>query len=394
MKYLQLFSFLAITSFLISCNGHKENNSDQKKVYEKESKLTIGYNENIETLALIYNLSESGDYHFNEIIGPRGTLARELTNQFKSLKEHEAVTKLNQLLNDGFVDMYDITLSLYNTGLPEFEQFTKYPSIYYENEGLTAEETQARFDEFNKSVIKFYKDAKLHEKFENDYKGLYDKVMDEVLFVTPTEKFIEEAEAYYGIQRDSYEIIVSAFSFNGIGKAILISTNEGTKAVSIVTSNHLKESDSIDLNNLNSFTIGYNDQKYFQEIGLHELIHTFFHEALKENKMNIALINELDYLFTESLKKDMMNQGYVDWITCFEEHLVRIGEIKIAERIGNHEFVSKYKDECINNRGFVYFNLIENLFAEYENGRSKYKKIGDFIPELVKQLKIKVPNNV
>lgn len=379
---------------MISCNGNKTESSIQKTVNESESKLIIGYNENIETLALIYNLSESGDYHFNEIVGPRGTLAKELTDQFEEYKDHEAVKKLNKLLNDGFVDLYDIILSLYNTNLPEFKQFLKYPSIYYENEGLTAEETQAIFNDFNKSVIKFYKDANLKFIFENDYKGLYDKLMDEVRSVAPTEKFIEEVEVYYGIQRDSYEIIVSAFSFNGIGRAKLISSNKGTKAISLVTSNHLVESDSVNLNDLDSFTIGYTDEKYFQEIGLHELIHTFFHESLKENQKNIALINELEYLFTDSLKNDMINQGYVDWKVCFEEHLVRIGEIKIAERFGNHKFISEYKKECISNRGFVYFEIIEDLFTEYENNRSKYKNVGEFIPELVNLLKIKVPNNI
>ena len=82
----------------------------------------------------------------------------------------------------------------------------------------------------------------------------------------------------------------------------MISSKEGTKAISLVTSNHLVESDTINLNDLNSFVIGYNDEKYFQEIGLHELIHTFYQESLKESKENIRLIDELEYLFTDSLK--------------------------------------------------------------------------------------------
>jgi hypothetical protein len=384
MKILRLIPVLFIT---LSCSITRTKNADIA-----ESKLKIGYNENIETIALIYNLSESGDYHFNEIAGPRGVLAKELTMQFEEYINHEAVKKLNKLLDDGFVDMYDIILSLYNTPLPEFKQYAKYPSIYYENEGLTAEETQARFDDFNESVKQFYLDTKLNDHFENNFNGLYKKLMDEVQSVAPTEKFIYAAEEYFGIQRDSYEIIVSAFSYNGIGKAQLINSKEGTNAVSLVTSNHLKESDSINLNDLNSFVIGYNDEEYFQEIGLHELIHTFYQEALKESKENIRLIDELEYMFTDSLKKNMLNQGYTDWRTCFEEHLVRIGEIKIAERLGKKEFVARYRKECIDQRGFTYFELIENLFKEYENNRSTYRNIGEFVPELARKLKLKVPN--
>lgn len=384
---MKILRFIPLLFVMLSCSITRTKNADLV-----ESKLKIGYNENIETIALIYNLSESGDYHFNEIVGPRGVLAKELTMQFEEYKNHEAVKKLNKLLDDGFVDMYDIILSLYNTPLPEFKQYAKYPSIYYENEGLTEEETQARFDDFNESVKQFYIDTKLNDRFENDFIGLYKKLMDEVQSVTPTEKFIYDAEEYFGIQRDSYEIIVSTFSYNGIGKAQLINSKKGTNAVTLVTSNHIVESDSINLNDLNSFVIGYNDEEYFQEIGLHELIHTFYQEALKESKENIRLIDELEYLFTDSLKNNMLNQGYTDWRTCFEEHLVRIGEIKIAERLGKKEFVSRYRKECTDGRGLIYFELIENLFKEYENNRSNYRNIGEFLPELVSKLKSKVPN--
>jgi len=392
MKLIQ-FGIIILTLLIASCQSNKNEQVNKNNVEEtKKPKLDIRYSENLETLALIYNLSESGDYHFNEIIGPRGTLAKELTIQFEEYRDHEAVQKLNKLLDDGFVDTYDVILSLYNTNLPEYVQFAKYPSIYYENEGLTAKETQAIFDDFNTSVIHFYKDANLKKRFENNYKGLYEKIMEEVHSVAPTEKFIEEAEAYYGIERDSYEIIISAFSFNGIGRAKLINGNGKTKAISLVTSNHLVESDSINLNNLNSFTVGYNDEKYFQEVGLHELIHTFFHEALKENKENIALINELDYLFTDSLKNDMIKQGYVDWRTCFEEHLVRLGEIKIAELIGNNDFCERYMNECIADKGFIYMELMQEILLEYENNRDKYKTIGSFIPYLLHELNKKIPN--
>lgn len=390
MKYLKKISMLFGLIAMISCNGSPDNtlqNSDKKS----DSKLIVGYNENIETLALIYNLSESGAYHFNQIPGPRGTLSKVLTQQFEAFRAHEAVVKLNKLLDDGFVDRYDILLGLYNTPLPEFKQFATYPAVYYQNEGLTPEETQARFDDFNESVIKFYQDADLQHHFKNKYHDLYQKIMTEVQAVAPTPLFIEIVETYFGMQRDAYEIIVSAFSFNGIGRAILIDSHEGSKAACLVTSNHLLESDTINLSQLNSFTVGYKDKAYFQEIGIHELIHTFLHETFKENEEKIALINELNYLFTDSLKMDMMKQGYTEWITCFEEHLVRIGEIKIATLLQDHLFVTEYRKECIEKRGFIYFELIEHLLLEYESNRSSYKNFGDFIPVLVNEIKVKLP---
>ncbi len=389
MKYLKLVFIIFWMIVLSSCSSTRNTNFNGKQIKNKNSKLIIGYNENLETLALIYNLSESGEYHYNKIPGPRATLSKELTSQFESFKNHEAVTKLNKLLNDGFVDMYDILLSLYNTNLPEYKQYAKYPSVYYENEGITAEETQARFDDFNKSVIKFYKDADLKNRFKKEYNNIYKKIEEELQTVIPKNNIITELEDYYGVKRNEYEIIISAFSFNGIGRAILIKNDKYSKAACLVTSNHLLESDSININKIEQYNLGYKDIKYFQEIGIHELIHTFLHEIFKENEKNTLLINELNYLFTDSLKNKMKKQGYTDWKTCFEEHLVRLGELKIAQQLGNHDFVTKYRKECIEERGFIYFELIENLLLEYENNRIKYKNFEDFIPKLVQNIKSK-----
>lgn len=376
---------------LLACGGDQAPNSGAAEVVEQSAKLRIGYSEKVETLALLYNLSSTGDYHYNEIPGPRGILSQALTKEFAAYRAHPAVTKLNQLLADGFVDMYDIMLACYHTELPEFRQFAPYPSVYYENEGLTAAETQARFDDFNAAVVQFYEEAGLREKFRSDYRALYDKLLAEVQVVAPEEQFVAVAEAYFGIQRADYEILVSAFSFNGIGRAILIDRPGGSSAVALVTSNPARESDSLHWEALDAFTIGYNDPAYFQEIGLHELIHTFFHEALKENKENQARIDRLDHLFTAALREEMRRQGYVDWRSCFEEHLVRLAEVKIATLLGDQVFAEAYRQHCIQERGFVYFEKIEGLMATYEAARESYPSIGDFMPVLLTALEASHP---
>jgi hypothetical protein len=297
MKTLLIFFFMMS---IAPCFSQLEK-TKKLNFKKSEQKLTIGYNQNIETLALLYNLSTTGDYHFNQIPGPRESLSRELTGQYEKFKYHEAVVKLNALLDEEFVDMYDILLGEYNTELPEFNQFADYPAIYYETEGFTKDEIQSRFNDFNTSVISFYKATHLKDHFKRKHKKLYEKIMSEVASVAPNETFIDAAENYFGIQRSQYEIIVSAFSFNGIGRAILLKNDSISKAVCLVTSNHLIESDTIDLKKLNSFVIGYQDKNYFREIGTHELIHTFLHETFKENEEVINQINTLEYLFTDSL---------------------------------------------------------------------------------------------
>jgi hypothetical protein len=88
----------------------------------------------------------------------------------------------------------------------------------------------------------------------------------------------------------------------------------------------------------------------------------------------------------------MMKQGYTNWVSCFEEHLVRIIEIKIAELLNDKQFIIDYRDECINDRGFIYFERIENLILDYENNRNRYKNFQDFIPVLIHKININLPN--
>jgi hypothetical protein len=121
MKLIQ-FSIIILALLIASCQSNKSEHINETNIEEsKNPKLDVRYSENLETLALIYNLSESGDFHFEHNPEPRAMLARVLTARFEEFKEHEAVKKLNFLLNNDFVDSYDIVLSLYNTDFPDFK---------------------------------------------------------------------------------------------------------------------------------------------------------------------------------------------------------------------------------------------------------------------------------
>lgn len=389
MKSIYTFTLLLIIN---SSYGVDVNLITKNKTVDP-SFINISYNINLETLALIYNLSESGESQFELNPKPRAMLARKLTSQFNEYKNHQAVLKLNRLLEQGFVDSYDVDLSLYSTALPEFKQYTAYPSIYYEHDSLSPQQVQQRFNDFNNSVIQFYQDAKLEQFFKSQEKKLYAKLMSEVSSVVPDESYISTMEDYYGIKRNSYTIIVSAFSFNGIGRSKTIKTDNGINIYQFVTSNPDDESDTIDLNQPDSFTIGYLDKNYFREIAVHELAHSFFDEALRENKVLASKVDEISYLFTDSLKQNMKLQGYINWQMCFEEHLVRLGEIEIAKQTGNREFATQYLHKCIHEKGFIYMKPFQQLMENYKRNRKRYISIQDFIPDLIEQIKKQLPNN-
>jgi hypothetical protein len=215
--------------------------------------------------------------------------------------------------------------------------------------------------------------------------------MNEVNTIKPNEEYIDLMEDYYGYERKSYNIIVSAFSFNGIGRSKTIQTDAGIDVYQLVTSNPDEESKEIDISKIETATIGYTNPTYFQEMATHELGHSFLTEALREDSPIYSKVDELKFLFTQKLKDDMAKQGYTDWHTCFEEHIVRLGEIKMYEKLRKKKLATNYKQKCINERGFTLIPSMEEIFKEYETNRNRFKNIDSFIPILIAQLKIKVP---
>lgn len=378
-------SIIAYTVLLLlnlaSWSGHESES------LHGDSKLNIRYDERVETLALIFNLSQSGVAHFRNNPAPRAMLARTLTARFRMFKYHEAVRKLNLLLKNDLVDSYDILLALYNSEFPEYEQTREYPSIYYEHDDFSKQEIISMFADFHSAVRNFYVDADLNDFFRNEGKPLYDKLMAEVRSVAPQNSYIWQMEDYYGIRRNSYTILISAFSFNGIGRSVTINSEQGTDIYQFVSSDPDTESDIIDLERPDSFTMGYINEQYFREIAVHELGHSFFHESLRENEEIMAMVNDIRFLFTDSLKVSMRAQGYTDWNMTFEEHLVRLGEITMAQRSGQNDFAEQYMATCIYERGFIYLGIIEQVFSIYENNRDEFSSIEDFIPVLIRQLK-------
>lgn len=378
---------------LSSCAAQKTSEHLNGDLLKTEAdKMVIGYNENLETLALIYNLSEAGDFLFSKNPTPRAALARTLTARFEAYRQHQAVIKLNNLLNADLVDLYDIGLSVYNTPLPDYIQYVDYASIYYEHDSLTPAEIRSLFEDFHAAVRDFYFDAQLRDFFDKEGKELYSKLMQEVASVAPNAHYVKVMEEFSGIPRNSYSILVSAFAFNGIGRSQTIQTNNGTDIYQIVSSDPETESDNITLDNLHDAQLGYTNKDYFREISTHELGHSFYHESLREDQEIIAQLNQLSYLYTDKLKSDMRRQGYQDWITCFDEHLVRAGELIIAEKLGEKAFFERYYEECLTKRGFIYLDDVLEALRTYDANRSIYPDLTSVLPELIGSIRDKHPN--
>jgi hypothetical protein len=79
----------------------------------------------------------------------------------------------------------------------------------------------------------------------------------------------------------------------------------------------------------------------------------------------------------------MSEQAYRNWWTCVTEHIVRLGEIRIAIAMNDSLTAEKIRTENIEQNKFIYLPYLEGKIIEYENNRDKYHSFSDFFPELI-----------
>ena len=78
----------------------------------------------------------------------------------------------------------------------------------------------------------------------------------------------------------------------------------------------------------------------------------------------------------------MLKQNYDNWFDCMAEHLVRLGEIRLAERSGDKKWAEDLRKYHIQELGFVFLPKLEEQIKKYEMD-SSYNTFEDYLPELL-----------
>jgi hypothetical protein len=119
-------------------------------------------------------------------------------------------------------------------------------------------------------------------------------------------------------------------------------------------------------------------------IAVHEFLHQYLNTPVAKNMQQInsltANLNKEDYVSKLYISKDM------PWNRLIDENLVRAVEARIYDRVYGEG--TGYKDiiEKETKAGFKNVNKAYEKLKEYENNRSKYSSIDDFMPELIESL--------
>ena len=370
----QIKFLLIALIIIISCD-----NSTLKKEIPK---LNVSISKNVEVVGLIYCLTDNGQYMLNEI--PEFGFQKGIAEKFIKYSKHPAIKTtltLNRNGNSFWLDAI-ITLAHNSNQFPEGKLKYKLPENTLLRANKNIEKADSIIEKYILQINDFYKVADLDSYFTK-HRLMYDSICMEVQNSLPKEDIITEMEQFYRKRNKSYTLCPSAILFTGFGFATYIQSDEGLEVYNTFGSLEGPKTKNLANGNI-IWSYGFENTKEIRNLTIHEFGHSFVN-TITEKPHNLSKINKINYLINP-IKLSMSKQGYGKWIYCFNEHLVHLGEIRIAERLGDTIESGNLKNEYVNELNFIYIPHLLNLIKVFEKDSINYKTFEDFLPNILSTL--------
>ena len=290
---------------------------------------------------------------------------------FKKFSKHPAVLATQQMSDKIGTGVY--LLGLYYEDFPQAKQKSPISQLILQEIHPDTDSAIFLVKKYMEEVAQFYHDTQFETYFIQN-QPLYQLAVEEVKRNIPPDTFIPTLEKYYGTSKDGYHIVVMPSFKSGWGLSWQVEDRGQTIIFNIAAP--LQE--QILSSTKKVVEAGFDNADEIRNLSVHEFGHSFVN-PLTMQASYAAQINRYKHLF-----KPVPNQGqYSDWLTLFNEHLVRAGEIHIALLMGqvkeSKRLQESYKD-------WMYLpHFIEQLKL-YEANRSTYKKLEDYLPVLIASL--------
>lgn len=366
---MKIVTLTVLISFLlVACQNVQQTGEAVNK------RIEVEFNPNIHTSHVIELFVWPGEY-------PTRPMVVEAQKYFESFANHPAIELSDSLLQNEVFYFDELTeILLY---LEDFPSTTfKYPL-----ENSPYADRQEIIKEWIQELSVFYQDANV-EGFLDSYGDFYQGAREEVLQNLPPADFVEQIESYYRDNRLKYTIIPApemptggAYGQRGIGPYVY--TPNGLEIYQVISASLPVQKDSLS----NKYEVfGFDNKEFVLRNSYHEFGHAFVNPVLAKQK-NEKLIYKYEHLFVPNLKQVMLKQNYDNWFDCIAEHLVRLGEIRLAERSGNTKWANQLRNQYISQLHFVFLNEFEQKIKEYE-GDESYESFEEFLPELIGVLEL------
>ena len=138
-------------------------------------------------------------------------------------------------------------------------------------------------------------------------------------------------------------------------------------------------------------SFGFDNPPITKFLTVHELGHSFVNPHVSELP---DLVMHDTALFTPSLKQSLEPYYIEDWRNCVIEHLVRMGEIRVALSRHDTAEAQRLRNMHIRELKMVLIPVLEEKIVEYESNRDKYPDFKSFLPELLTAFHAMKPEDV
>ena len=337
--------------------------------YGQARKLKIYTDERIELLNVIQYLSDYPILNKSENLEYK----KEIEVYFKDFKNHNAIL-LNKKVYRSFLGFDRAVNYILHYDLPDFKLNSEFNNDELEN--LNALESKDTLNLIRDEFKDFYEKSNFKKFFKNHSK-FYKKVNKPTITELNKQNVISILEKHYGINNNSYSIILASLLHNG-GYEVDIEKENKKNLYAIVGPNY----DSI-----NKLPV-FDTQNILSEYVIHEFSHSFCNPLIDRNYDK--LINSECLLIP--IESKIKSQGYKGWKTCLYEHLVRANEIVLNEIVFGKQKSDKLYNEMIND-GWIYLEgIIPIIKNEYLKNRNEYKTQDDIMPLIIKYLETEKKN--
>lgn len=270
----------------------------------------------------------------------------------------------------------------------------RFPSVKTPIDPQTEEHPQSKalIAELSDSLRTFYTRAKVAGFLKTNaafYKGALQETVKDV-----SQAIFPAMEKWYGQQFPQYILYISPTmpitpgedNYRGFGPNIL--SPKGKIPSMVISSSKmlpLKE-------NLRAYhQYGFDHPQVTTFIARHEISHTFVNPVLDKFKTRIEADSILN---TKELQALLEKNNFGSWYVCIIEHLVRLGEIRIAVSMNDLKEAERLRRLHIGEYSCVLLPLLEKKITEYEHNRSVYPNLESYIPTLLDYIHSLSPKDI
>ncbi|MGU3376549.1 DUF4932 domain-containing protein [Chryseobacterium sp. M5A1_1a] len=363
-------------------------------------KVQVGVNRNIETYFFAEKLAVEhiGNYVFdnNTVDYSHQPIVFFGFQHFKKYKDDPSILRIAELLRqirDLLHDNGPILNHLLNQkDFPAEGQM--YDGLQIKTDPQVEEHPQVKpmIKELTDSLRRFYTYADVGS-FMKTNKAFYEGALREASKDIKPGSY-QFMEKWYGQTFPSYMLYISPAmpitpgedNYRGFGPNIL--TADGKIPSMVVSSSRMLPLQQ----SLTSYRhFGFDNPEVTSFITGHEIGHTFVNPLLDHFKDQIQADSAL---YTHELAALVEKNNIRGWYVCLIEHLVRLGEIRVALAMKDPKEAERLRRIHIGEYKCVLIPLLEIKIAEYEQNRIKYPTFESYLPKLLNYLSSLTPKEI